>query len=420
MPSGALSMALFDRCLAPFGLQRRAISIRDPFGASFFESPVAAGVRIDETTGEQIHTVFSCIRVIASGVATLPLKLQRLTPDGRRIDAVDHPLYELLHDLANPEQTSSDFREEMTRKALIWGQSFAEIIRNPSGQPVALWALDSSRMFVDRDERNRLRFRYHFSSRDRRSGEQTWLYDPARPPLLRIVINSLDGGMTGRSPIRVLRETHGWAAATERFGASFFGNGSTFGGLLKAKAKLRDGVGDRLKKQIEQGHKGPNKAHSFIILEDGLEYEKLGVNPDDAQFLDSVKLQRSILCGAYGVPGHMISDTDRSVENLESESLRWLRDGLDPWLVKFEQSIKRDLLGPRSFGMFEPRFVRQAAVRTDFKTRQEGLAVMGDHGVLTRDEWRELEDMSRLAEGGDLPAANMRPTTTNAPQPDNR
>ena len=120
--------------------------------------PTHAGVAVTETTAEGLPTVFACVRVHASALAQLPLKLYRLNPDGTKTEATDTPLSSVLTEMANPEQTSFEFRYLMQQHLLLWGNAYAQVERNGRGDVTALWPLAPWLMHVDRDERRRLRF----------------------------------------------------------------------------------------------------------------------------------------------------------------------------------------------------------------------------------------------------------------------
>lgn len=359
----------------------------------------AAGVNVDPETAENIPTVYACVRVIASAIASLPLSLHRRAGRGSDL-AVDHPLHRVLHDAANDEITSYDARYLLTAQRLLWGTSYAEIIRNARGEVTALWPLQSQRMRVRRDDQRRLVFEY-FGPNGKR---QEWTHDPHRPAILRWPINSLDG-VIGRSVIELLRESLGLSAAQQRFAARFFGNGTTFGGLLSTDDPLDDeNAAEDLRKEVEKQHAGPDKAHRLLILGGGFKFTPFGTPPRDAEFLESRKLERSLICGAFGVPEIMVGDLSRATfSNAESESIRWLRDGLEPHLASLEATITRDLIGPRASAEYFVRFNRAAVVRSDLKSRTESLATWRRLGIISANEWRELEDLNPIsaADGGD-------------------
>lgn len=359
----------------------------------------AAGVSVSPETAEALPTVYACCRVIASAIASLPLQLHRRDGRGSRV-AGDHPLHSVLHDQANAESTSYDLRYALACQRLLWGCAYGLIERNARGEAIALWPLESPRMRVRRDADRRLVFEYYGPS----GRKQTWTHDPYRPAILRWPINSLDG-VTGRSVIGMLRESLGLSAAQERFASRFFGNGTAFGGLLSSDDPLDDpDARNDLRKEIETQHAGPNKAHRLLVLGGGFKFTPFGVPPQDAQFLESRKFERSVIAGAFAVPPSMIGDLERATfSNVEHEAIRWLRDGLEPHLASFEQVIARDLIGPRASGELYARFNRAAAVRGDLKTRTESLATWRRLGVISPNEWRELEDWNPIspADGGD-------------------
>lgn len=359
----------------------------------------ASGVRIAPEDCESLPTVYACCRVIASAIASLPLQLHRRDGRGSRV-ADDHPLQRVLHDQANAESTSYDLRYALACQRLLWGAAYAEIERNARGEAIALWPLESPRMRVRRDDERRLVFEYYGPNGRR----QTWTHDPYRPDILRWPINSLDG-VTGRSVIAMLRESLGLSAAQERFASRFFGNGTAFGGLLSSDDPLDEpDAREDLRKEIETQHAGPDKAHRLLVLGGGFKFTPFGVPPQDAQFLESRKFERSLLAGAFAVPPSMIGDLERATfSNVEHEAIRWLRDGLEPHLASYEQVIARDLIGPRASGELYARFNRAAAVRGDLKTRTEALATWRRLGIISANEWRELEDMNPIgaSSGGD-------------------
>ena len=133
---------------------------------SFFLGNSTSGKRVNERTAMQMTAVYSCVRILSEAVASLPLQFYRYTDDGGKEKAVDHPLYFLLHDEPNPEMTSFVFRETLMTHLLLWGNAYAQIIRNGRGEVIALYPLMADRMYVDRDEKGQLYYEYTLSSDD--------------------------------------------------------------------------------------------------------------------------------------------------------------------------------------------------------------------------------------------------------------
>jgi HK97 family phage portal protein len=369
-----------------------------PFGGG----PTKAGVTVSEATAEAIPTVFACVRVVSNAVAQLPFKLYRLQ-DGGKTEAIDHALFDVLNNQANPELTSFELRALLTSHLLLWGNAYAEIERDLAGRVVALWPLMPWAMRVDRDDNRRLRFRYGAGT-----SQREWTLDPSRPALLRLMIHSQDG-VTGRSPVRVLRESMGLTIALQQFGSTFFRNGTALGGVLASDQDLDEEQTKEIRASVEKYHAGIEQAHRFLVIGNGFTYTPTTMPLEDCQFLDSRKFQRAEICGAYGVPPHMIADLERATfSNVENESLRWLRDGLEPYLVNWETSTRRDCIGPRSSSSYYARFVRNAMVRGDLKSRSSALAQLRQNGIISANEWRALEELDPIsdADGGNVYLVN--------------
>ena len=132
-------------------------------GYTFYLGHSSTGKVVTERSAMQMTAVYSCVRILAEAIAGLPLHLYRYTDDGSKEKALDHPLYLLLHDEPNPEMTSFIFRETLMTHLLLWGNAYAQIIRNGKGEVIALYPLMPNKMTVDRDEHGRLYYSYQHS-----------------------------------------------------------------------------------------------------------------------------------------------------------------------------------------------------------------------------------------------------------------
>jgi HK97 family phage portal protein len=373
-------------------------SAKDSFATVSFGAPeTAAGVTVTPETAHTLPTVYACVRILTNSVAMLPLKLYRRRDDGGREEATGHPLFDVLHRAANAEMTAPDLLRTIVHHLLLYGHSYCEILRDDSGRVTALWPLFPPAMRVERDSDRRLRFSYYLPT----GRPREWRLDPSRPPLLRLTINSLDGGVTGRSPIELLRESLGLARAQQTFAASFFKNSSVFGGVLSTDQDLDDEQAAAIQRNIERLHKSADKAHRFLVLGAGFKFTPFGMRLSDAQFLESRRFSRDEICAAFGVPPVLLGDVSGSSQYRTVADLgqHFLTFGLEPLLSQIEAAIDRDLIGPRSGGRYYARFTRQALVRMNLRERTAAFAVMRQHGVLSADEWRELEDMNPLPGG---------------------
>ena len=204
----------------------------------FFLGGSTSGKLVTERTAMQMTAVYSCVRILAEAVAGLPIHVYEYTGNGGKEKAINNPLYFLLHDEPNPEMTSFVFRETLMTHLLLWGNAYAQIIRNARGEVVALYPLMPNRMTVDRDEQGQLFYTYAMSGDDAPTMKGgSVLLHPSE--VLHISGLGFDG-LVGYSPIAMAKNAIGMAIACEEYGAKFFANGATPGGILEHPGTIKD------------------------------------------------------------------------------------------------------------------------------------------------------------------------------------
>ena len=204
----------------------------------FYMGGSTSGKAVTERSAMQMTAVYSCVRILSEAVAGLPLHLYKYTGEGGKEKAIDHPLYFLLHDEPNPEMTSFIFRETLMTHLLLWGNAYAQIIRNGRGEVVALYPLMPDRMSVERDEEGKLYYEYYVSSDESKNlKEGTVKLSPA--DVLHIPGLGFDG-LVGYSPIAMAKNSIGMAIACEEYGAKFFANGAQPSGVLEHPGTIKD------------------------------------------------------------------------------------------------------------------------------------------------------------------------------------
>ncbi len=365
----------------------------------------ASGVTVNERTALQSTAVFSCVRVLAETVASLPLPVYRRLSGGGKERATDHYLYPLLHDQPNTEMTSLEFRETLMGHLALWGNAYAQIERNAGLQVRALWPLRPDRMTVRR-ENGVLAYRYQPEN------GQDRVFRPGQIMHIR----GLSGdGIIGYSPIRMAREAIGLARATEEFGARFFGSGSNPGGVLQHPNKLTDKALENLRRSFEERHGGLANAHRPLILEEGMTWQQIGIPPEDAQFLETRKFQTNEIARIFRVPPHMIGDLERATfSNIEHQSIEFVVHTIVPWLRRWEQAMLRDLFTPAERREYFAEFLVDGLLRGDIQSRYQAYAIGRQNGWLSADDIRELENMNPLPDGQGrvyLVPLNMIPAT---------
>lgn len=350
-------------------------------------SPSYAGPRVDQDSAMRSTAVFACVRIISESIAGLPLIVYRQS--GRNKErAANHPMYRILHDLANPEMTSFEWREHAMAHVCAWGNHWSEKEFDNAGRIVNLWPLRPDRM--ESWERRADGVWWHY-----RLPDETMRWFPA----WRLHhIRGLGNGVIGYSPITwAAKQAIGLSLATEEFGARFFSNGARPGGYLKHPGKLSDAAHKRLKESHAESHQGLSNAHRFKILEEGMDVATVGIPPNEAQFLETRKFQVTEIARIFRVPPHMLADLERATfSNIEHQSLEFVMHTLRPWLVRHEQAILRDLFTEAERRNLFAKYKVDGLLRGDTATRHQAYNTGVLTGYYTRNEVRELEDLNPL------------------------
>ena len=267
-----------------------------------------SGKNVNETTALQISAVFSCVKILAESVACLPLHVYQTDGKGNKTLATQHPLYKILHDAANEEMTAYSFKETSMVHLLLSGNTYSQIKISGRGQVSGLYPLHSNRMTVKRDDNGEIIYSYRPTAEEnpqmKNSEERTF----RRHEILHIPALGFNG-LIGYSPIAMARNAIGVAMACEEFGAKFFENGARPSGILKVPHVLKDP--QKLADSWQAAYGGKNSGKT-AVLEEGVEYQQLSVNQNDAQFLETRKFQIAEIARIFRVPLHMINELDRA------------------------------------------------------------------------------------------------------------
>ena len=367
-----------------------------------------AGKNVTERTAMQMTAVYACVRILAESIAGLPLHVYRYKGQGKE-KAIDHPLYTLLHDEPNPEMTSFVFRETLMCHLLLWGNAYAQVIRDGRGRVTALYPLLPSRMTVDRDERGQLFYRYQRGSDEKsasgkKAKTETVILLPS--DVLHIPGLGFDG-LVGYSPIAMSKNAIGLAIAAEEYGSKFFANGAAPAGVLETPTLIKDI--SKLRDSWNEAYGGSGNAGKVAILEQGVTFKPISMSPQDSQLLETRKYQLDEIARIFRIPPHMIGDLDKATfSNIENQSLDFVKYTLDPWVSRWEQSLSRALLLPTEKGKMFIRFNVDGLLRGDYKSRMEGYAIGRQNGWMSANDIRELEnqDLIPAEAGGDLLLVN--------------
>lgn len=364
-----------------------------------------SGNSVTQRSSMQLTAVYACVRVLSEGVASLPLVTYKEKKDGTKVRAVDHPLYYLLHDEPNPEMTSFSFRETLMMHLLLYGNAFAQIIRNGKGDVVALYPLMPDRMKVDRDEHGHIYYEY-MKQQDEAATMKTGTVILKPEDVLHIPGLGFDG-LVGYSPIAMAKNAIGMASACEEYGASFFANGASPGAVLEHPGVLKDP--EKVRTAWQEAYGGPHKANRVAVLEEGMKFTPISINPQDAQFLETRKFQIEEIARIFRVPLHLIGDLDHATfSNIEEQSLEYVQYTLQPWLIRWEQAIQRSLFTPEEKKTMFCRFNVDGLLRGNYQSRMQGYSIGIANGFMSVNDVRALEQMDLIPdeEGGNTYMVN--------------
>ena len=369
----------------------------------------ASGITITEQGALRSAAVYACVRVLAESVASLPLITYQRTTKGKE-RAINHALYGLLHDTPNSEMTSFEFRETLMGHVLLWGNAYAEIELNNRGDVLGLWPLRPDRMQVIRNKAGALAYRYQMPDNSYTVFPQSLIFH------LRGLSSN---GIVGYSPIQMARNAIGLSLATEEFGSRFFSNGARPGAVLQHPGQLGDKAYERLKNSWAEQHQGLSNAQRMAILEEGMKIETIGIPPDDAQFLETRTFQLLEIARIFLVPPHKIGElTNATFSNIENQELHFVVNSLRSWLVRWEQAVTRDLIGPLERRTVFVEFLVDGMLRGDQPSRYTAYSVGRQWGWLSVNDVRRLENMNEIGPEGDIYLEPLNMKEAGAPDPE--
>ena len=364
-----------------------------------------SGVAVTEQTALGSSAVWACINLISQTVATLPFRHYLKTKDDNRI-RLDSKLDFILNNEPTQDYSGFTFKEIMTAAAVLHGNAYAEISRDANGECNGLWYIPTQNVqpYFDTDTES---VWYAIYAGDYR-GSKPYMGIPARN-MLHILGLSYDG-LAGYSPLYLQRETFALHLASQRYGASFFKNGARPAGIIKFPNKLSPEAKDGLRRSWDSFHSGAGNTGRVAILEGGLDFQKLQLDPEEAQFLQTQRYSREEIASIFRVPPSLIGAADAS-DNIEAVSLQFLRS-LQPWLCRWEQEISRKLI----YNMAEYVEVdTKTVLRTDIKTRYESMAIGRQWGWLSAGDCRRLENLNSDVPGMEDYLKPMNMETLDAP-----
>ena len=353
----------------------------------------ASGVMVTPEKAMRAAAVYACVRIRSGVPANMPLHIKRRIDQRTREDASDHPLWSIFSRRPNRWQTPSQFKRMMTAHLLLRGNAYALIVRS-RGAVKELIPLHPDR--VECKQADSLALEYTYTRKD---GRRIVL---PQADVFHLVGLTLDG-VHGVSVITYARETIGLSLAQEDHGATVFKNGARVSMVLSHKGKLgKEGV-ENLRSSLDEFRAGGEKEGKALILEEDMKADKLAMTSEDAQWIESRKFSRSDIAMFFGVPPHMIGDTEKSTSwgtGIASQTQGFVTFCAEDDLTTWEETINRDLVAETDKDIYA-RFNRASLVKGDIKMRWEAHVKALQWGVMSPNEVRALEDLNPR-EGGDI------------------
>jgi HK97 family phage portal protein len=342
-------------------------------------------VYVSPETAMKLAAVYSCIYVLASNVAQMPLHVMR--KNGNAVTAArDHPVFYLVHDEPNDWQTSYKWRELKQRHVLGWGNGYTRVQRSRRGE---VTKLDACMPWETTLLNTGGRYTYGVYNE-----EGSFAISPDDMIHIRALGNNQKMGL---SPIMQHAETIGMGMSGQKYTSSFFSGNARPAGIVSVKGDLKTEGWDRLKKVWQKAAQAlRSQENKTLLLPADLDYQALTVSPVDAQLIDMMKLNRSMIAGIYNVPAHMINDLEKATfSNITSQAIQFVRYTIMPWVANWEQELNRRLFtrAERAAGYYV-RFNLAGLMRGTPQERAQFYHFAITDGWMSRNEARTFEDMN--------------------------
>jgi HK97 family phage portal protein len=392
-------MAWYSSLLFGFGIAgRREAGVQQANAGSYNIS----NVTVNEDSALKLSAVWACVRLIAETIGGLPINAYKIMPDGTRVIDYDHQLCQLFKNKPNRYQNRVEFFETMTMQLCLHGNAYAHIQRGTGGKIVSLLPLMAEQMEVNLLTDGSLVYRYN-------SGANLSVYAPESIWHLKLMSN----GIVGLSPLSYARNSVGIGIASEDRVKSLASNGFKPTGVLTIDKLLKPEQREQIRNQFADLATG--SSDPLRVLEAGMAYQQISMNPKDVQLLETRKFQIEDIARFFGVPSVLINDTSASTtwgSGIEQIVQGFYKLGLRPYLERYEASIANSLLSAADRRNYEFEFDFGALLRGDELTRFQSYKEAINAGFKTINECRQSEGLYPI-EGGDRAylQAQMTPIT---------
>lgn len=350
-----------------------------------------------------LSATWACVQLIAGTIASLPLMVYRTDASGMRTVARDHPLYFVLHDSPNYDQTAVDFWEVMAASVELYGNAYAIMEKRRDGVLNALHPVRPDLMKVRRLDSGDLQYEWTENGVRRVKGGNEVLH----------IRGPIGDALSGTSTLSACRNIFDDAMAADGAASAMFANGINPSGILSTpeSVQLTHVQREELEARLADRHKGAIRSGRPMLLDRGIKWQQLTINPSDAQMLESRKFSGEEICRIFGVPPAMVGFGDKSSNwgtGKEVDVLGFQKFTLRKRIKRIEQSLLKQLvpLAERRAQGIVIEFNFEGLLRADTASRYDAYEKAIRMGIATRNECRALENMPPV-EGGDVITVQM-------------
>lgn len=389
--------------------EQRAVSYQSLFasGADWaYKTP--AGVPMDQDKALKVSAVYAAVRLLSDTVSTLPVDTF-VRRDGQRVPYRPRPEWVYNPDIGT---SKDEFIQQIMISLLLDGNAFVRVYRATSGPnsglPTALVVMDPTKIDVRRNEAGDIEYLYNYRK------------VIARQDMLHITELKKPGALRGISRIDELKDTLGMAQALTDFAARFFGSGSVTTGIIETPSMITKEQALDLKTTFEASHRGLDKSHRVGVLGGGSKFVKTGVDPEQAQMLESRQFAVEEVCRIFRIPPHMLqvnAPGSMSYASVEQNAIQFSQYTLRPYVSKIETALTSLLPGDAFY-----RINMDGLLRGDLQTRMSAYSTGLAMGAYSINDVRRFEDLTPV-DGGDehrVPLANVNVNAANLVETDKR
>jgi len=369
------------------GGQSRNIGLQSGLPSSYAND---AASRVTVDTAMQLSAVWACVRIITESIGSLPINVYKLSDGGVRTPYPEHALSRLFRNKPNRWQTRQEYIESIVYQFALQGNDYSAIQRAPNGDIIGLVPFMTPQMQVALKDDGDVSYTYQDNKGQRTfNSKDVWH-------------NKLYGNaIVGLSPLGHARNTIGVGQAAEHSVTKIYKNGGKPSGILTIDKPLKPEQRTKIKENFSELTEGDDAR--LFVLEAGFDYQQTSLSPSDIELLQSRRFQIEDICRFFNVPSVLVNDTSQSTawgSGIEQLIQGFYKFGLRPYMERYENSMKSNLLSATERDTMDIEFDFNALLRPDLNDRIKGYGEGVQKGIMTPNEARILEGWKPMA-GGD-------------------